>query len=72
MRERAIAADWVERAVWAPDWVETDPGDPAVERRYRAISEYGDRILRVVCSETNTHIRVIIVHLDRRARRRRA
>lgn len=55
-----------------PEWVEPDRGDPTVERRFRAIPEYGGRVLRVACVETETHIRVISVHFDRRARRRHA
>ncbi len=72
MRERSIAAEWLERTVHEPEWVEPDRGDPTVERRFRTIPEYGDRVLRVACVETETHIRVISVHFDRRARRRHA
>lgn len=72
MRERSIAAEWLERTVRDPEWVEPDRRHPGVERRFRAIPEYGDRVLRVACAETETHIRVISVHFDRRARRRHA
>jgi len=72
MRERSIAAEWLERTVREPEWVEPNRGDPAVERRFRSIPEFGDRVLRVACVETDTHIRVISVHFDRRARPRRA
>jgi uncharacterized DUF497 family protein len=72
MRERSIAAEWLERTVHEPEWTEPDSRHPGVERRFRAIPEYGGRVLRAACVETETHIRVISVHFDRRARRRRA
>jgi hypothetical protein len=72
MRERSIAAEWLERTVRRPEWTEPNRGDPTVERRFRSIPEFGDRVLRVACVETDTHIRVISVHFDRRARPRRA
>ena len=52
MRERSIAAEWLERTVREPEWVEPDRRHPGVERRFRAIPEYGDRVLRVACAET--------------------
>jgi hypothetical protein len=42
---------------------------PGVERRFRAIPEHGNRVLRVVCYETALEIR-IDVFFDRDARRR--
>lgn len=72
MAERHIDPEWIERTVRAPDWTEPEPGDPEVERRFRAIPEYGDRVLRVAVAETSTAIRIISVHFDRRARRRHA
>jgi hypothetical protein len=39
------------------------------ERRFATISEREDRVLRVVCLESDTEIRVITVFLDRSARR---
>jgi hypothetical protein len=67
--ERAIDAAWIERTVLAPDWVSPDPSDPKVERRYRAIAEHGERVLRVACVETATEIRVLTVFFDRGAKR---
>lgn len=54
-----------------PDWVTEDPSTPGGERRYRAISDYGDRVLRVVCLENAGEIRMITVFFDRKARRPR-
>jgi hypothetical protein len=47
MRGRNISYEWVERTARAPEWREPDPNDPAVERRFCVMSEFGNRILRV-------------------------
>jgi uncharacterized DUF497 family protein len=70
MRDRQISIDWVDLTARAPEWTDGDPKDPAVERRYRAIGQFGGRILRVACVETATTIRVISVMFDRNARRK--
>ena len=58
----------VERAVYAPDWTEPDPNDPAVERRFLARPSTGRRALRVAVVEEADHIRVLSAHPDRNAR----
>jgi uncharacterized DUF497 family protein len=70
LSQRRISATWVEDTVRTPDWVEADRNDPTVERRFRAIPEFGNRILRVACVETETTIRVISLMFDRTARRK--
>jgi hypothetical protein len=70
LRDRHIDPKWIEEAVFDPDWAEPDPTDPAVERRFRSIPQFGGRVLRVACVETNSHIRVISVMFDRKARRK--
>ncbi|TMJ54104.1 MAG: DUF4258 domain-containing protein [Alphaproteobacteria bacterium] len=70
LQERRIDPKWMEDTVLDPDWTETDPRDPAVERRFRVFPRLGGRILRVACVETNLDIRVISVMFDRNARRR--
>jgi hypothetical protein len=67
-RERRIGRDWIERAARQPAWRSPDP-DPSAERRFIPVPEREERVLRVVCSETDTEIRVITVFLDRRAKR---
>ena len=69
LRSRRIKIEWVEETVRAPDWTEPDPKDSGIERRFRAIGQFGGRILRVVCVETEATIRVISVMFDRNARR---
>jgi hypothetical protein len=59
LRERQLKVEWVEAAVRIPDWVEPEPRDPGVERRFRAIEQFEDRILRVICVETVSTIRAL-------------
>ena len=70
LRDRRIDLKWIEEAIFDPDWTEKDPKDPAVERRFRVIRQFGGRVLRAACVETNSDIRVISVMFDRNARRK--
>ena len=66
---RAIAVDWIEAAVSAPDRIEPDPRHPDRTRSYKAIAEYGARVLRVVHRPEGDDIVIITVHFDRGVRR---
>jgi hypothetical protein len=66
---RAIAVDWIEAVVSVPDWIEPDPRHSDRTRPYKAIAEYGGRILRVVHRPEGDDIVIITVHFDRGARR---
>jgi uncharacterized DUF497 family protein len=68
LQERGLKMDWVERTVRNPLWVEPEPRDKTAERRFATIEEFGGRILRVVCVETENDIRVITALFDRDAR----
>ena len=70
-QDRLIPDHLVELTVREPEWREADVERPEVERRFRSHPELGDRVLRVACAETEAHIRIITLHLDRNARRRR-
>ncbi|GBE44872.1 MAG TPA: DUF4258 domain-containing protein [Rhizobiales bacterium] len=70
LQSRKIKLEWVEGTVRTPDWSEADPDDPGIERRFRAIRQFGGRTLRVACVETGTTIRVISAMFDRSARRK--
>ena len=65
MREREIPADWVERALRAPQADEGDPNDTALRRAFLSIPERDGRMLRVVYAEEIDGLRVITVFLDR-------
>jgi hypothetical protein len=69
LREREIDLEWVADTVGDPDWVSDDPTTPGGERRFKVISAYGDRVLRVACLENATEVRIITVFFDRKARR---
>lgn len=70
LRERQLDPKWVEEAARTPDWTEPEPGDDALERRFKAIPQADGRILRVVCAESETTIKVISAMFDRDARRK--
>ncbi|MBO6901097.1 MAG: DUF4258 domain-containing protein [Rhizobiaceae bacterium] len=69
LRERRLEREWIERAAQSPEWTESDRANPEAERRFRAVPERDGRILRVVCVETGSEIRIISAFLDRKARR---
>ncbi|MDH4439656.1 MAG: DUF4258 domain-containing protein [Rhizobium sp.] len=66
--ERQLDLAWIEKTVREPEWTEADHSGPPTERRYRRIPEREERILRVICLETATEIRIITAFLDRRVR----
>ena len=68
VEERKIDPIWIERTVGTPDRAIPDPRRPGVERRFCAIPEYGNRVLRVACYETALEIRILTVFFDRDAR----
>ena len=66
---RNIAFTWIEQAVSSPAFVEADPRHPDRTRSYKAIAEFGGRVLRVVHRPDGDDIVIITVHFDRGARR---
>jgi uncharacterized DUF497 family protein len=68
LQERGLKREWIERTVRKPRWIEAEPRDKTAERRFAVIEEFGGRILRVVCVETEDGIRVITALFDRDAR----
>ena len=68
LQERGLKMEWVERTVRNPLWIQPEPRDQTAERRFARIDEFGGRILRVVCVETEDVIRVITALFDRDAR----
>lgn len=69
IEERDIDPAWIERTATEPQWAVPDPRHPGVERRFRSIPEFGDRVLRVACFETDVEIRILTAFFDRDARR---
>mgnify|MGYP003381914617 CR=1 FL=1 len=69
LNERKLAMSWIEVTAISPNWIEPDVRWPKIERRFRAIPEYENRIMRVVCLETEEEIRIITAFFDRKAKR---
>jgi uncharacterized DUF497 family protein len=65
LAEREIAIAWLEQTFSAPEMVMPDPNDPAVERRFRKIPEFGGRVLRVAVNTTVEPNRIVSVFFDR-------
>ena len=61
---------YVEATLSAPDWTEPDPNDPALTRSFKAILEFGNRVLRVVHRPEGPDILIVTAFFDRGARRR--
>ena len=68
IQKRDLAFDWIDRAITAPDFTDTDPHDPVLIRSFKAIDEAGGRVLRVVHRPEGNDILVITVHFDRDAK----
>jgi len=67
--ERKLHSDWIDMTARQPEWSHPDPHHNGVERRFRAIPEFGGRVLRIACIETAHEIRILTVFFDRDARR---
>jgi len=68
MVQRRVRRDWIDAAVTAPDRTEPDPGGGGVTRSFKAIPDFGGRILRVVHRPEGDDILVITAFFDRGAR----
>lgn len=65
LEERGIPLEWMERAFAEPEQTQPDPDDAEVERRFRRIPEFGDRVLRVAVNVTVAPERIVSVFFDR-------
>ncbi len=63
MARRAIPVEWVEGTVTDPALRVRDPDDPELERFFRSIPEFENRVLRVVVNTTVVRWRVVSVYL---------
>jgi hypothetical protein len=68
LRARHIPIDWLERALMSPDWSQADDVNPFLEHRFKAIPEFGDRVLRVIVNVNEIPLKVITAFFDRRLR----
>ncbi len=65
LEEREIRIEWMERALSTPELILPDPEDATVERHFRRIPEYGNRVLRVAVNTAVEPKRVVSVFFDR-------
>ena len=65
LAEREILVEWMERTLSAPELVLPDPDDATVQRCFRRIPEFGNRVLRVAVNTTVEPHRVVSVFFDR-------
>jgi hypothetical protein len=68
LQERQIRVEWLEGVLNAPQRIEPDALDAELEHRLGRISEYGDRVLRVIMKPSARPARVISVYFDRAMR----
>jgi uncharacterized DUF497 family protein len=68
LEERGISIEWMERAFSDPEQTQPDPEDAEVERRFRRIPEFGNRVLRVAVNVTVDPERIVSVFFDRNMR----
>ncbi len=68
MAGRGITLGYIEATLAHPDWTVPDPTDPALRRSYKAVAEFGGRILRVVHRAEGTDVFVVTAHWDRGAK----
>ena len=63
--ERNIKLEWIERVMSSPQKVENDPDDLELEHAMGKISEYGNRVLRVIYNRVTVPQRIVTVYFDR-------
>jgi hypothetical protein len=68
MEGRGILLSYIEATLISPDRVAQDATDPALSRSYKAIREFGSRVLRVVHRRDGDDIFVVTAHRDRGAK----
>lgn len=68
MTGRGISLAYIEAALAAPDRQTPDP-DPALTRAFKAIPEFGNRVLRVVHRPDGADVFVVTATWDRGAKR---
>jgi Domain of unknown function (DUF4258) len=68
MASRTIPMAWIERVLSDPDRKEPDRLDAEFMHGLKRIPEHGDRVLRVVYTESANAIRNVTVYFDRTMR----
>jgi hypothetical protein len=66
LAKRQIVLDWLERTLFAAEWVEIDVIDSRLEHRLARIEAYGNRVLHVIINIDSVPPRVVTAYFDRR------
>lgn len=65
MEKRNIPDDWVIRTIEVRDWIEVDAQHPGRMRSFRAIPEFGGKVLRAVHWSDGPDIVILTTYPDR-------
>ncbi len=66
LTKRQINLQWVEQVIEAPELIQPDPIDPALEHRLARVPQFGSRVLRVILNTQHHPPLVVTVFFDRR------
>jgi hypothetical protein len=66
LAKRQILEAWVDIAMRSPVWIEADAVDSLLEHRLVPISEFGNRVLRVIVNPQTEPWRIVTAYFDRR------
>lgn len=65
LQEREIRESWIKEVLTSPARRERDPLDKDLEHYLGKISQYGNRVLRVIINRENRPVRVVTAFFDR-------
>lgn len=65
VQERNIKTEWIERALSVPERIEPDKEDIELEHSLTPISEFGNRVLRVIYNKQTKPLKIVTVFFDR-------
>ncbi|WP_434684762.1 DUF4258 domain-containing protein [Pseudanabaena minima] len=66
--DRQISLNWIEMTLRAPQKVELDSKDPDLRHALLTITDYDNRVLRVIYNVKVTPNKVVSVYFDRKMR----
>jgi hypothetical protein len=66
LAKRQIREEWVDFVMRSPAWTEMDAIDPMLEHRLAPISEFDNRVLRVIVNPQTLPWRIVTAYFDRR------
>ncbi|MBN1114987.1 MAG: DUF4258 domain-containing protein, partial [Oligoflexia bacterium] len=64
--ERKIRIEWIEYTLNKPEKVQVDKNDPDIKHNFARISEFDNRVLKVVYNYKSSPVKIITVYFDRK------